>query len=294
MTHGQVLVLGAASWNRMVHVENLPQGQSATIFDAKQTMAAGSTGVGKSMALAAMGCAPVLHCSLGQDDFALQVIAECEKRGIRMLVDRTDAQTAHHLNLMDSKGGRFSIFLSNGDPDPDIDEARVAQAIHAATTVFLSLSASSKKILHLLADSDAEVLLDLHDYDGSNPWYDDFIALADVIQLSDVALNEVSPVVERLLRGRAHQVILTKGEMGAEIFTRHQQETIPICPAQMVDSNGAGDTFSVAFWLAQRNGKSLSDAGKFAATAAAFAIEDASLFPRDVSYQQILDRAGCW
>ena len=46
MTPGSVLVLGAASWNRMVHVDTLPQGVSATLFDATETEKVGSTGVG--------------------------------------------------------------------------------------------------------------------------------------------------------------------------------------------------------------------------------------------------------
>lgn len=51
----EILVLGGASWNRMIHVDALPQGVSATIFDAAEAEGAGSTGVGKSMALAALG-----------------------------------------------------------------------------------------------------------------------------------------------------------------------------------------------------------------------------------------------
>jgi len=289
--YSRVLVLGAASWNRLVYVDALPQGHSATIFSGWETEAVGSTGVGKSMALSALGFAPTFHCSVGQDSRAEQIIAACEDRDIRMLVDRSNAPTAHHLNLMDKQGGRYSIFLSNGDPDPNIDEDRIAQEINAATTIFLSLSVSSKKLLHLVGNCKAEILLDLHDYDGSNPWYEDFIACADVIQLSDVALHDEKLVIARLLSGRAKQVVLTRGADGAEIFTETQHETIPVCPAQMSDSNGAGDTFSVALWLGQRRGLNLYDAGKFAASAAAFSVESACLTPREIPIEQVIFRA---
>ena len=289
-----VLVLGAASWNRLIHVKDLPQGHSATIFAARESETAGSTGVGKAMALAAFGCAPVLQCSLGRDAHAANIIATCQDYGIRMLVDESDAPTAHHLNVMDENGGRYSIFLSNGFPDPQIVDVRLANAFSAASTIFLSLCVSSKRILHLLAGSKAEILLDLHDYDGASPWYDDFIVCADVIQLSDVALPEPRAIIDRLLSGRERQVVLTKGKEGAEIFAENTHQEIPICLAKMVDSNGAGDTFSVALWLAQRQGLSLFDAGKVAATAAAFAIEDPRLFPKEVSFAQVVERAATW
>lgn len=62
-----VLVLGAASWNRMIHVAQLPQGRSATIIGARETEAVGSTGVGKAMILAGLGYDVTLHCTLGRD-----------------------------------------------------------------------------------------------------------------------------------------------------------------------------------------------------------------------------------
>lgn len=292
MTDHNTLVLGAASWNRMVYVDSLPQGVSATIFDARETEAAGSTGVGKSFVLAALDCDPTFHCTLGRDIFAEQIKTCCAARGISIVVDEQDGPTPQHLNITDQAGGRYSILLSNGPDHPDLDEARIANHIKAANTIFLSLSHSSKKLLPLLNDCKAEVLLDLHDYDGKNPWHDAFIAHADVIQISDVALADPAPLIDSFLRGRAHQVVVTKGEAGAEIFTETEHVTIPPCRAKMVDSNGAGDAFSVALWYGQRMSLSLPEAGAFASATAAFAIEAETLFPPDADESRIRERAG--
>lgn len=288
---GSVLVLGAASWNRMVYVDHLPQGLSATLFGAHEIEALGSTGAGKSAALAALGCQPTFHCALGRDERADKVIAACDARGINLIVDRQDAETPHHLNIMDQLGGRYSIFLSNGTDQPVIDEARLADAVAQAETIFLSLAPSSKQILHLLQSTNAEILLDLHDYDGMNPWYDDFIACADVIQFSDVSLADPIAVARRLLQGRAHQIVVTKAEKGAVIVTSNSELSVPPCSARMVDSNGAGDAFSVALWFAQSQGLATTDAGAFAAAAAALAVEDPTLFPENATITQIAARA---
>ena len=292
MLKRSVLVLGAASWNKMVFVSSLPQGESATIFEAHEREAVGSTGVGKAMALAAMGCAPVLHCALGKDDNGQLVKKACQERDISLIIDEHDEPTPHHLNIMDDHGGRYSIFISNGAENPSLNMARLKHAICSAGTVFLCLCASSKIALPLLRESQAEVLLDLHDYDGTNPWYNDFIACADIIQLSDVALENPLKVVERFLSGRAHQVVLTSGAKGAEIFTASQRVFIEPVKAKIIDSNGAGDAFSVGLWYAQKQGKNLKDAGNFAAATAAFAIEDDALFPSDLAIEDILKRTS--
>lgn len=289
---GPVLVLGAASWNRMVYVPALPQGSSATIFNAREIEAVGSTGVGKSMVLAALGCAPSFHCALGNDDAAHEIVTACTARGIEIIVDVQDVPTPRHLNIMDEAGGRYSIFVESGADDPVVDEQRIAPLIAQAETIFLSLASSSSKLLHLLDDTQAEILVDLHDYDGVNPWYDAFIERADVLQVSDVALQNPQAAIDRLLGGRARQVVLTMGSKGAEIFTDRDRIAVNPCKADMRDSNGAGDAFSVALWFAQKSGLNLNHAGSFASAAAAIAIEDAALFPERVSPNDILWRAG--
>ncbi|MEX3015560.1 carbohydrate kinase family protein [Gymnodinialimonas hymeniacidonis] len=287
-----VLVLGAASWNRMVYVDALPQGRSTTLFNASEREGVGSTGAGKAMALAELSYKPVLQCVLGDDPHGRQVQAACAERGIEMLVDVQTDPTPHHLNIMDRAGGRYSLFLSNGPDHPALDLDRAANAIRGADTIFLSLAQSSRKLLLLLGRTKAEILLDLHDYDGANPWYDAFIEHADVIQLSDVALPKPEPVVAKLLSGRAHTIVVTHAEKGASIHRREGNTYVPPCFAQMQDSNGAGDAFSVALWHALRVGFSLTDAGRFAAAAAAFAIEDWALFPARVGPDAILKRAA--
>ena len=286
-----VLVLGAASWNRMIHVDHLPQGREATIFAAKQTEAAGSTGVGKAMVASTLGHNATLHCTLGQDRLADQIHQTCTDRGIDMIVDVQDDPTPQHLNIMDKAGGRFSIFLANGPETPNIDPAPLVKAIATADVIFLSLAASSKVILPLLKAATAPIHLDIHDYDGYNPWYASFIAIADVIQVSAVALPAPKDTIATLLSGRASQVVLTKGADGAEVFMPDTHIKVAAAPANCVDSNGAGDAFSVAFWHAQQDGASLKDAAIFASKAAAYAVESYDLYPAHATADAITKAA---
>lgn len=280
MSSRNVLALGAASWNRMVYVDRLPQGPEATIIPRRQLETAGSTGMGKAMTAAALGHRTTLHCALGQDAYATNIAQTCASRGIRMIADIQPDPTPHHLNLMDPSGGRYSIFLSNGADTPTIDTDRLGAAIRDADMIFLSLCQSSIVALPLLSRAQCPIHLDLHDYNGTNPWCDPFIAWADVVQMSDVALpGDPSGVIAKLLSGRATQVVLTRGAAGAVIHDREGHTCIPSAKATLADSNGAGDAYAVALWHALDQGHTIRAAGEFAARAAALAVESTALYP---------------
>jgi sugar/nucleoside kinase (ribokinase family) len=283
------LVLGGASWNTMIHLADFPAPRPATISTARSHVAAGSTGIGKALALKALGHEPLLHATIGDDREGKEIRAFCASRGIAARFDIDPGGTSRHVNLMNDEGERISIFLFNGSPHPPVDVAALAPHIMAADIIFLNITQSSVPLLSEIRLSDADVWVDLHDYDGGNPWQDQFIAEADVVQLSDEALPDPRPVMERLARS-ARLVICTRGRRGAIVLSEGQWREVPAAPARLVDSNGAGDCFMVALWHALDQGRDLAEAMDFAARAAAIAVESEELVPHDL-LQQLTTRA---
>ena len=274
-----VLVLGGASWNTMVYLDAFPAPTPQTIFDAKFVEGAGSTGIGKSFVLKALGANPLFHFMLGDDEAGGKVLAACNARNIKMIIDQYEGETAQHLNLMDAQGQRISIFKSNGPSDPKIDIERIRPHIEAAKTIYLNLSASCIPLLPAVKKASGTVVVDLHDYDGSNPWYDQFIACADILQISNEQLKNPEKTIAQLLSGRAHTLVLTKGGDGAEIFQTETRLSIEPIVANVKDTNGAGDAFCVAFCQTLANGAALRQAGEFAANIAAQTVSCAEIAP---------------
>lgn len=278
----ETLVLGGASWNRILHLDALPRPEPASIHARASYETAGSTGIGKALALKALGHDVTLHAALGDDANGARVRDFCTGRGLATVFDITAAPTAAHVNLMDPDGRRISIFAEAGDPDPVIDTARLAPLIAGARAVFVGITPSSGPLLPLVREAPGTVLVDLHDWDGENTWHAPFLARADVVQLSDEHLPDPGAVLDRLAE-TAQMVVLTRGRAGAVIRQGTRVLEIPSAPAQMVDSNGAGDVFSVALWSAHAAGAGLERAAQFAATAAAIAVEDRALAPETLS-----------
>ena len=274
-----ILVLGGASWNTMIHLAQFPPPRPATIANARAVTAAGSTGLGKALALKALGHEPLLHATIGDDPEGEAIRAFCRRRGLGTMFDIDPGGTSRHVNLMNAAGERISIFLFNGSPAPPTDVVALAPHIAAAETIFLNITQSSVPLLPAVGTSSADVWVDLHDYDGTNPWHDPFIAEADVLQLSDEALPDPSEVMTRLA-AKTRLVICTRGERGALALADGQWLEVPAAPARLVDSNGAGDTFMVAAWPALSRGLSVKGALEFAAKCAAVAVESDDRVPQ--------------
>lgn len=275
-----IVVLGGASWNTMIYLERFPEPRPATIADARSRIAAGSTGIGKALALKAIGHAPLLHATIGDDEAGRSIREFCAGRGLETVFDIDPGGTSRHVNLMNATGERISIFLFNGSAGPPVDVAALAPRIAAAETVFLNITQSSFPLLPVVRASGADVWVDLHDYDGTSPYYDPFIAEADVLQLSDEALPDPRPLMQRLAN-TARLVICTRGSRGALALNHGEWIDVPTVPAKLVDSNGAGDTFMVATWHGLELGWGLPEALAFAARCAAKAVESEELVPAD-------------
>ncbi|MFT6657773.1 carbohydrate kinase family protein [Maritalea sp.] len=287
-----VLVLGGASWNTMIYLDELPDGKPKTIANAHFVEGVGSTGIGKAFALKQLGYSPCLHMVVGNDPAGEKVIKACNVRGVDILLDQDDTPTPQHTNLMDRDGQRISIFRENGSASPIVNLEALAPHINAADWIFLNITASSVPVLPLLDQLNAKIFVDLHDYDGANPWHDQFIAHADIVQLSDEQLANPNRVAENLLATGIELVILTRGKNGALLLREHETVEVPAITANVKDANGAGDTFAVALWLGLANGNSLAQAGRFATAAAALCVESYDIVPKDMSVQTVSKRTA--
>ena len=82
-----VLVLGGASWNTMIGLQHFPEPIPQTIANARSHVAAGSTGLGKALALKAFGHEPLLHATIGNDPEGSRIRAFCAARGLTCRVE---------------------------------------------------------------------------------------------------------------------------------------------------------------------------------------------------------------
>ncbi|MCG7588003.1 ribokinase [Photobacterium sp. OFAV2-7] len=76
-------------------------------------------------------------------------------------------------------------------------------------------------------------------------------------------------VADRLLETGCKAIVMTLGEHGSAVFTQETTITVPPCLVDVVDSNGAGDSFNAALSVALSEEMDIADAVQFANATAA-------------------------
>lgn len=241
-----ILVIGGVSFDTIVHLNRLPNGESQTMFGSDyQTI--GSTGAGKALNLTKLGVNTTLHATLADDDYGNKIRKYLQNRGVQAVYD-TDAFTERHVNLMDSEGNRISIFTASTTANPNIDWDRLEKLIISNDIIVLNIIPYTKKIIALIKKHHKTIWTDLHDYGEGNSYYDDFIEVADCIFFSSDKIVNHRQLMEKWIKMGKKMVVVTHGKNGASVATKDDFLYEPIINTyQLIDSNGAGDAFFAGF-----------------------------------------------
>jgi acarbose 7IV-phosphotransferase len=247
-------VIGGVAWNLLVEVPHLPT-DLTTLHATSHREGIGGTGAGKALHLARLGVTTRIHALLGDDAPGGRVRKVLDDAGVALTAWPDPAGTERHLNLMDPRGDRVSIFLDHATPDPDVTPESLAAFCADADMAFVSLTHYAGRVLPLLAASGRPVWVDLHDWDGeSDEFRAPFIEHGSHVFVSDVRLDDPLDTATRLVEGK-ELVVVTHGSRGATAFFPDREPLfVPAYDAgRVVDTNGAGDAFSVgvAYGLAQ-------------------------------------------
>jgi acarbose 7IV-phosphotransferase len=237
-------VIGGVAWNTLVEVPRLPT-DLTTLHATSQREGIGGTGSGKALHLARLGIQTRLHALVGDDAPGARVLEELAAAGVTVTPWTDPAGTERHLNLMDPRGDRLSIFLDHSTADPPVPAEELARFAAGADLVFVSLTHYSRRVMPLLRDAGVPVWVDLHDWDGEpSDFHDPFVEGGAYVFVSDVRLDDPLRTAERLVPGK-ELVVVTHGSRGATAFFPDTEPLFlpPYRAGAVVDSNGAGDAF---------------------------------------------------
>ena len=246
MTHSSATVIGGVAWNLLVDLPHLPT-DLRTLHALGYRYGLGGTGAGKALHLARLGLRTRLHALVGEDDAGSSVRSALRDAGVDLRTWPDPQGTERHLNLMDPHGDRVSIFLNRSTAHPDVPAEELMHLARDADLVFVSLTDYARRVLPLLAAAGIPTWVDLHDWDGSDSDYHrDFVAHGTHLFVSDVRLDDPLELCTRLAATK-ELVVVTHGSRGATAFFPHREPFFVAAydAGPAVDTNGAGDAFSV-------------------------------------------------
>jgi len=241
------LVIGDVSVDTIVHLAT-PLTSAATHFPVDTYQRIGGSAAGKALNLDYFHREVDLITRIGRDSVGKTIQDRFKDTGVTPHFIETHEASITHTNYLAQTAERISIFTSHPEVTLDAYYAQYQSLIASADTLFLELSGGfhpwASQIKH------PNVWVDLHDYDGVNPFMDPYIELARVVVMSDVQLSQSSAheIGVKLSRQKA-AVIITHAARGLTLFENGQSYAYPLLnPTTPVDSDGAGDALISALF----------------------------------------------
>lgn len=178
---------------------------------------------------------------------------------------------------------QYFAYLGSHELDVDIEEIRPIAA--DADIVSVSIMDYCRPFLPMLGELGKPIWVDIHDYDGINPYHRDFIEAADYLFMSSAVLPDWRSFLEDRIAAGTTAAVCTHGSAGASGMTAADGWIdVPAASVDhVVDTNGAGDAFFAGFASTWVTGEGLSASMMSGAEAAAAAVQSPDLAPHGVS-----------
>ncbi|MGW4887755.1 adenosine kinase [Streptomyces murinus] len=296
-TETDVLVLGGAGVDTVVHVPELPipYADSYMIRPGIVTRA-GQSGDFVALGVSALGLRAHHIDLVGADPEGDLVRALHRDRGIPLTDVPSAAGTKRAVNLVGPDGRRLSLYDDTRSQESDRLPEDTLRALAATSRhAHVVITHPCSYALPVLRAAGLTVSTDLHNWDGANPYHEPFALAADLVFLSTTALADPERTMRDIAaRGRARIVVATAGAEGAHLLVDGELTQVPAVapPEPVVDSNGAGDAFAAAFLLGWLDGLDPLRCARYGAIAGAHACTVPSTRADAISQDQLLARVA--
>ncbi|GAA4272757.1 PfkB family carbohydrate kinase [Aquimarina gracilis] len=254
----KVFNIGGVSFNSVIHLDEFPNPIPTTIHHCKFKETVGNTGAGKAVTLAKLGFDVTFHSLIGDDIYAEKIKLYLDQPNLKFIHDIDLNGTERHLNLMNKKGERISIFMNPMTDEPNIEYNKFDEVIKKSDFVVVNVSNYCRNVLPVCKSHHITIWTDLHDYDGHSEYHQDFIAASDYIFLSSDNLKDYKIFMKKMIDRGKKLVVCTHGRKGATLLSQNGWiEVSAIKNYKVKDTNGAGDAFFSGFLYGFAKGCSL-------------------------------------
>ncbi|MEU0071105.1 carbohydrate kinase family protein [Streptomyces sp. NPDC006332] len=241
-------------------VEEIPEGQGATLVDDIRMTAAGTAG-GTALTLAKLGASVRTAGAIGTDPTGDLLVQLLNRAGIdtELLVRRADTSTSASVLPIRPNGDRPSLHLLGANVTYGLDDVpwdAVAEAthLHLGGPELIGVDVAARILSHakehgvvtsmdLLAPG---VLGSFDQIEQALPYVDHLLPNDDQL-LGFTGEDDLMAGAHKLLAAGVGVVAVTRGGDGALVVTAEGTETVPAFAIDVVDSTGCGDAFSAGF-----------------------------------------------
>ncbi|MGW3117773.1 carbohydrate kinase family protein [Streptomyces sp. NPDC001107] len=263
-------------------VEEIPEGQGATLVDDIRMTAAG-TAAGTALTLAKLGASVRTAGAIGTDPTGDLLVQLLDRAGIDtgLLVRRVDTSTSASVLPIRPNGDRPSLHLLGANITYGLDDVpwdAVAEAghLHLGGPELIGADVAARILAHakehdVVTSVDLLAPGELGTFDQIEPLlpYVDHLLPNDDQVLGFSEEQDLVTGAKKFLAAGAGLVAVTRGGDGALLVTADGTETVPAFEVDVVDTTGCGDAFSAGFIRGISLGRTPREAAVLGSAAAA-------------------------
>jgi ribokinase len=279
VTRHDVAVVGSANLDLVYSVDRIPT-PGETVLATGQSRHPGGKGLNQAVAAARAGAGTVFVGALGDDDAGAGLRSTMAAAGIDAgLVRTVHEPTGTALITVQADGDNTIVVAAGANGTVDRLDPAERQIVAAAAVLVAQLEVPVPAVAGAAAaarESQTTVVLNAS---PAQPLDDDLLRLVDVLVVNEhealVLTGRDDPrAAAAALLDLVPAVVVTLGPRGASVLTREGgATTLPAPEVAVVDTTGAGDTFTGVLAAGLAAGGSILDAAARAVVAASLSTQ---------------------
>jgi len=295
-----IFILGSYAKALVMTADRIPlAGETLIGRDFRQTW--GGKGSDMAVQAARLGASVAYAGVVGDDVFGREFIELMQQEGvdIRALTISPELPTGAGLIIKDQQARNVIVVDMGANKlfTPTLVDAAIEQIIESRvvlsqleiplkTALYGLFCAKQHDKITILNPAPACNLrgVDLRDIDYLTP-NETEARVALGLAPDDARSNR--EIADLLLETGCGHVVMTLGDAGSAVFTHNSTLEIPPCKVEVVDSNGAGDSFNAGLAVALSEGQSIEQAVYFANATAALCCCDWETVPSYKTRQEV-------
>ena len=269
-------VIGSISTDFVVTTNRVPK-QGETVYGQAFETTFGGKGANQAVAAARLGGQVKMFGCVGGDQFGEETKANLAENGVDVssvkTIENTTTGSAH---ITVFEGDNAIVYVPGANQQVTVDYLKSVEADLLACTYFViqnEIPMPSIQYLIDLADAhDIKVTYDPAPFIEIAPMY---LEKVDYLLPNETEAKEMFGDVnfDELLAQYPAQLLITMGGDGVRYHDGEVAKHLPAIKGNVVDTTGAGDTFSGAFTVALSKGNGLTDAIQFALIAGSLSVQ---------------------
>lgn len=281
----KILVVGSSNTDMVIKARHLPR-PGETIMGGTFFMNPGGKGANQAVAVARLGGQVTFICKTGSDIFGHQSQQLFEEEGINTSYIFSDSEHPSGVALItvDNKAENCIVVASGANANllPS-DLIKAEEAIEQADLVLLQLEIPMQTVEHVVETAfrmGKKVILNPAPAHPLSSVLLQHLYLitpneTEAEMISGVKITDEASAVEAaraLSEMGVQNVIITLGSKGALAYYNGGVDFVSALKVDAVDTTAAGDVFNGALTVALSEGRSLTDAVRFACKASAISV----------------------